>query len=192
VDPPASNGIALQLGPMSAFLDAELERRFALVRWFAIPEADRRQWLVRNAAAVRAAVTGGNTGCPNGLIDALPNLGIVAINGVGFDKVDLHHAAARGVQVTNTPDILTDDVADLAVGLVIALLRGIPAGDAHVRSGAWPAGERPLGRSVTGLRFGIVGLGRIGSAIAARLRLFGPVAYTGRSAKAVPYPSSRS
>ena len=185
VDPDAP--IALQLGPMSPFLDAELEQRFSLVRWFAIPGSERPDWLRRHAEAVGAIVTGGNTGCTNSLIDALPNLGIIAINGVGFDKVDLDHARARGVQVTNTPDVLTDDVADLAIGLIIALLRGIPMGDAHVRAGGWPGGERPLGRSVTGLKFGIVGLGRIGSAIAARLGIFGSVAYTGRSAKPVSY-----
>jgi lactate dehydrogenase-like 2-hydroxyacid dehydrogenase len=181
------NGIALQLGPMLPFLDAELERRFELVRWFAVPEAERSDWLRLRGGQVRAVVTGGNTGCTNALIDALPSLGIIAINGVGFDKVDLAHAGARGVQVANTPDVLTDDVADLAIGLIISLLRAIPAGDAHVRSGRWPGGERPLGRSVTGLSFGIVGLGRIGSAIARRLVAFGPVAYTGRSPKPAPF-----
>jgi lactate dehydrogenase-like 2-hydroxyacid dehydrogenase len=91
------------------------------------------------------------------------------------------------VRVTTTPGTLTEDVADLAVGLIIALLRQIPAGDAHVRAGAWPSAERPLARKVSGRRFGILGLGQIGSAIAARLTAFGPVAYTSRSRKPVPY-----
>ena len=89
--------------------------------------------------------------------------------------------------MTTTPGTLTDDVADLAVGLIISLLRQIPAADAHVRSGAWPSGEQPLARKVTGRRFGILGLGHIGGAIAARLSAFGPVSYTSRHPKPVPY-----
>jgi len=101
--------------------------------------------------------------------------------------VDLEHARRRGVRVTTTPGALTEDVADLAVGLVIALLRAIPAADAHVRSGAWHKGSAPLGRKVSGRRFGIVGLGRIGAAIAERLAVFGPVAYTSRQRHSVHY-----
>ena len=111
----------------------------------------------------------------------------MAINGVGYDKVDLALARSRGVRVTTTPGTLTDDVADLAVGLIISLLRQIPAADAHVRSGAWPSGEQPLARKVTGRRFGILGLGHIGGAIATRLAAFGPVAYASRNRKPVPY-----
>jgi lactate dehydrogenase-like 2-hydroxyacid dehydrogenase len=84
--------------------------------------------------------------------------------------------------------VLTDDVADLAVGLAIALLRGIPAADAYVRGGQWLKGDYPLRRKVTGRRFGLVGLGNIGAAAAVRLAAFGPVAYTGPARKAVTYP----
>ncbi len=91
------------------------------------------------------------------------------------------------MRVTTTPGVLTEDVADLAVGLVIGLLRGIPAADAFVRRGEWEKGAWPLGRKVSGRRFGIVGLGQIGSAIATRLAAFGPVAYTGPRRKAVEY-----
>ena len=178
---------ALQLCPFSPALEGALSERFEVIRWFELDEAAQLAWLAANAASVRAVVTGGHIGCPNALMLALPSLGIVAINGVGFDKVDLNLARQRGVGVTTTPGVLTDDVADLAVGLIIALLRQIPAGEAHVRSGAWPAGERPLARKVSGRRFGILGLGHIGSAIARRLEPFGPVAYTSRQAKAVPY-----
>lgn len=178
---------ALQLCPFSPALEAALRERFAVVRWFDVHEAAKAAWLAANAGSVSAVVTGGHIGCPDDLMLALPALGIVAINGVGFDKVNLELARARGVGVTTTPGVLTDDVADLAIGLIIALLRQIPAGEAHVRSGAWPTGERPLGRKVSARRFGILGLGNVGAAIARRLEPFGPVAYTSRQAKAVPY-----
>ncbi|KQT50963.1 dihydrofolate reductase [Aureimonas sp. Leaf454] len=134
-----------------------------------------------DAGSIRGVVTGGHLGITNAFADALPALEIVAINGVGFDKVDLPAAKARGVRVSNTPDVLTDDVADLTVGLAIALLRGIVSGDAHVRAGQWPAGERPLATKLSGKRVGIYGLGRIGSAIARRFQSFGcSIAYSGR------------
>jgi lactate dehydrogenase-like 2-hydroxyacid dehydrogenase len=136
---------------------------------------------------VRAVVSGGEIGCPSDLIVALPALGIIAINGVGVDKVDLALARGRGVHVTNTPGVLVEDVADLAVGLVIGLLRRIPAADAFVRRGDWEKGAWPLGRKVSGRRFGIVGLGQIGSAIATRLAAFGSIAYTGPRQKPVQY-----
>ena len=106
---------------------------------------------------------------------------------MGVDKVDLPFARSRNVRVTTTPGVLTEDVADLAVGLIIGLLRGIPASDAYVRAGSWEQGDRPLARKVSGRRFGVVGLGHIGAAIAARLAAFGPVAYTGPQRKEVPY-----
>ena len=97
-------------------------------------------------------------------------------------------ARARGFRVTNTPDVLTDDVADLAIGLVIAILRRIPEADRHVRAGRWPEAEVPLGRRVSAQRFGILGLGRIGKAIARRLEGFGvSIAYTDLAAQDVPY-----
>jgi len=177
--------VLLQLCPFAADLEQRLTRRFEVHRWF--EEADPDTWLVHHAPTVRAVATGGHIGISNDLMAALPALGIVAINGVGFDKVDLETARARGVRVTTTPDVLTDDVADLAVGLIIAQFRAIPAGDSHVREGAWPARDRPLGRKVTGAQFGIFGLGRIGLAIARRLAPFGPVAYTDQVEKPEPY-----
>ena len=179
--------VALQLNPLSPSLEAGLAERLEVVRWFDLGEDARAAILRDRASDVVAIVAGGHVGGPTELIQALPNLKIVAINGVGFDKVDLALARSRGVRVTTTPGTLTDDVADLAVGLIISLLRRIPAADAHVRSGAWLQGEFPLARKVTGRRFGILGLGHIGAAIAARLAAFGPVAYTSRAAKPVPY-----
>jgi lactate dehydrogenase-like 2-hydroxyacid dehydrogenase len=176
--------VALQLCPFSEYLETGLKARFETVRWFDLGKAAQEAFLAWRAQDVRAVVSGGHLGCPNALIEMLPRLGIIGINGVGLDRVDLEFAARREVRVTNTPGVLTEDVADLAVGLIIGLLRGIPAGDAHVKSGAWLRGDRPLGRKVSGRHFGIVGLGRIGLAIGERLAVFGAVSYTGPRQKA--------
>lgn len=167
----------LQLCPFSDYLTQALNERFTIVRWFELDAEAQAAWLADNAASVGGIATGGHIGCPTALMEALPKLGVIAINGIGFDKVDLAVAKARGIRVSTTPDVLTNDVADLAVGLTIGLLRALPAAHAHAASGAWEQGEVPLGRSVSGRRFGIVGLGRIGAAIAARLAPFGPVSY---------------
>lgn len=177
----------LQLCPLSDALETALAARGNVKQWFALSDSARAAWLAAHANEVSAVVTGGHIGCDNALIAALPGLKLIAINGVGYDKVDLATASARGVAVTNTPDVLTDDVADLAVGLVIALLRQLPRADRFVRDGRWRDGGFPLARKVSGRRFGIVGLGRIGAAIAARLAAFGPIAYTGTQEKPVPY-----
>ncbi len=179
--------VALQLCPFSTHLESGLKSRFDVIRWFETDPAEQAAWLQQHAAAVRAVVTGGHIGCPSALMQSLPGLAVISINGVGVDKVDLALARSRGVRVTTTPGVLTEDVADLAVGLVIALLREIPTGDAYVRAGAWRNGDRPLARKVSGRHFGIVGLGQIGLAIARRLAPFGPVAYTGPAPKDVPF-----
>jgi lactate dehydrogenase-like 2-hydroxyacid dehydrogenase len=179
--------LALQLCPLAPHLEAGLAARLECLRWFDLAAVDQAALLAERAGEVRVVVTGGHIGCPPDLMRALPGLQLVAINGVGFDKVDLPLARDLGVAVSNTPDVLTEDVADLAVGLIIAARRGIATGDALVRSGRWPQGELPLGRKVSGSQFGVLGLGRIGRAIADRLAPFGEVAYTSRSAKPVPY-----
>ncbi|MGC1271169.1 MAG: 2-hydroxyacid dehydrogenase [Croceibacterium sp.] len=172
--------LALQLCPFSNAMEAMLEDRLWVVRWFEFSADEQAQWLSRYADQVRVVATGGHIGCPADLMRALTGLQLVAINGVGFDKVDLALARQLGVRVSTTPGTLTDDVADLAVGLIIAQFRRIPAADRLVRDGAWPGGEMPLARKVTGSRFGILGLGNIGGAVADRLRAFGEVAYSAR------------
>jgi lactate dehydrogenase-like 2-hydroxyacid dehydrogenase len=108
------------------------------------------------------------------LMETLPKLGAVVNFGVGYDTTDVDAAAARGVAVSNTPDVLTDCVADTAVGLMIDTLRGFSAADRYVRAGRWPGdGMYPLTRQVSNTKVGIIGLGRIGSAIALRLNAFG-------------------
>lgn len=183
----SAGGVLLQMCPFSAPMEQGLAARFDVVRWFEMDTEARQRWLAAHAGEVRAVATSGHVGISPALMQQLPRLGIVAINGVGVDKVDLPLAASRGIHVTTTPGALAEDVADLAVGLVISLLRGIPGADAFVRAGRWPQGEWPLARRVSGRHFGIVGLGQIGSAIARRLAAFGRVSYHGPRAKPVPH-----
>lgn len=118
------------------------------------------------------------------LIEALPALKIVSVHAVGYDLTDVAHARSRGVIVTHTPDVLNEDVADLALLLALGTLRRLPAMDAYVRAGRWVSdGPPPLSRSATGLKYGLLGLGRIGQAIARRLESFaGEIAYHTRNA----------
>lgn len=175
--------LTLQLCPLAPHLEQLLRERTRCVSWFAMDHAQQTQWLAEHASDTQIVVTGGHLGCPSDLLTALPALRLVAIHGVGFDRVDLTLAAERKVRVTNTPDVLTEDVADLAIGLIIALKRALPAADRFVREGQWPTADMPLGRKVSGSKFGIVGLGRIGGAIADRLSAFGEIGYTARGDK---------
>jgi lactate dehydrogenase-like 2-hydroxyacid dehydrogenase len=123
------------------------------------------------------------TGIDAAFIDALPNLEIIASFGVGYDAVDAAHAAARNVMVTNTPDVLTEEVADTAIGLLLNTVRELPRAEAWLRAGRWVKdGPYPLTRTtLRGRSVGIFGMGRIGLAIARRLEAFGiPVSYHNR------------
>jgi lactate dehydrogenase-like 2-hydroxyacid dehydrogenase len=127
---------------------------------------------------------GGESTVSRSLLEQLPNLKLVSVFGVGYDGIDVPAAIDRGVMVTHTPGVLTDDVADLAMGLMLAVSRQIVQADQHVRLGRWPTGPMPLGRKVSGSCLGIVGLGRIGAAIARRAVAFDMlVAYTARTEK---------
>ncbi|SMF73680.1 Lactate dehydrogenase [Tistlia consotensis] len=125
------------------------------------------------AKRCRAITTSGGTRVDAGTFDAFPEAGLVASFGVGYDSIDVAEAKRRGIRVTNTPGVLTDEVADLAIGLAIAVCRDLVTGDAYVRSGAWERqGALPLKRKVSGMRAGILGLGGIGLAIARRAAAF--------------------
>ncbi|MBP2299734.1 2-hydroxyacid dehydrogenase [Azospirillum picis] len=177
----------LLIDPMMPAIEAALDAAYTVHRLSAA--ADRDRLIAEVGPRVQAVVTGGGSGVKNAVVDACPKLGIITINGVGTDAVDLEHARRRGVRVTNTPDVLTDDVADLAIGLVIATSRRMALADRFVRSGRWPDGKLPLARKVSGKRMGILGLGRIGEAIARRAAAFGmDIAYTNRKPRNdVPY-----
>ena len=167
----------LQVTAIHPDAQARLNKSYDLL-YAELPNIDAN-WLTQHGQEVDGIVTGGHLGVPNPLMTALPNLKVIGINGVGFDKVDLDLARSRGVWVANTPDVLTDDVADLAVGLTFALLRQLPQADAYLRAGHWLSGDMPLATKVSGKRIGIFGLGRIGRATAKRFAGFTDrIAYT--------------
>jgi lactate dehydrogenase-like 2-hydroxyacid dehydrogenase len=136
------------------------------------------------APRIVAVAATGESLVPADLLAHLPQAKVVSVFGVGYDGVDVTAAIRHGIPVTHTPDVLTDDVADLAMGLVLSVGRTIPQADQFVRKGLWPQGPMALGKKVSGARLGIVGLGRIGKAIAQRAQAFGmSIAYTARSEK---------
>jgi hydroxypyruvate reductase len=136
------------------------------------------------APRIRAIAASGESKVEAALLAQLPALEIVSVMGVGYDGIDVAAAKSRGVMVTHTPGVLNDDVADLALALMLGWARQIARADRYVRSGEWSAGPMPLGRKVSGARLGIVGMGRIGQAIAQRAAAFGmSIAYTARAAK---------
>jgi len=142
------------------------------------------------APRIRGIAASGESKVGAELIARLPALEIISVMGVGYDGIDVGAAKARGIQVTHTPNVLNDDVADLAIGLMLCAARQLPAADRYVRSGQWAAaGPMPLARKMSGARLGLVGMGRIGQAIARRASAFGmDIAYTARSARpGVPY-----
>lgn len=169
------NPAVVTVGPLMPDLVAALEERY---------DARPLEQLDDPAGGegVRVAVTTGRTGVRADTLDRLPDLGAVVHFGVGHDRTDPAALAERGVLASTTPDVLTDCVADTAVGLAIDVMRRLSAADRFVRRGEWGAGAYafPLTRKVSGARVGILGLGRIGKAVAARLEGFGcAVSYTG-------------
>lgn len=164
-----------------------LERDYTL--WPLWEMEDRAAGLAAVADRVRGIATNGQNGASAELIDALPKLEIISSYGVGVDAIDRARAQARGVAVTNTPDVLNDDVADLTIALMLAAARRLCEGDRYVRNGQWLKGPMVLGHRVSGKRLGILGLGRIGQAIARRAEGFDmTISYHQRRRNpAVPY-----
>jgi lactate dehydrogenase-like 2-hydroxyacid dehydrogenase len=175
--------------PMHAHAMEELDKAFTVHKlWEA---ADSAKALAEVADKIRFVAVGGHAIVDAALIAALPKLEIVANFGVGYDAVDAAAAAKRGIVVTNTPGVLNEDVADLAMGLLISTVRELPQAEKHLREGKWPKGNYPLTHgTLRGRTLGIVGLGRIGKAIAKRAEAFGlKIAYFGRRKQAdAPYP----
>src|SRR5262249_21853670 len=161
----------LSIGAFPEATNAELARRFAVTRHFQPPAPDALDAELKGR--IRAIATEANRGANRALIAALPKLEVISVFGVGTDAVDLAAARERGIPVSNTPGILTDEVADLAIGLMLASARQILFADGYVRDGSWASkGPIPLGRSVGGKTMGVLGLGGIGRAIADRAPAF--------------------
>jgi lactate dehydrogenase-like 2-hydroxyacid dehydrogenase len=157
---------------------SRIDKSFRMVR---IERADAALIDAGTAGTVRGIAA--MTGIDAALIDALPKLEIIANFGVGYDAVDAKHAGAHGIMVTNTPDVLTEEVADTALGLLINTVRELPKAEQWLRQGRWEKdGHYPLSQAtLRGRRAGIFGMGRIGLAIARRLEAFGlSVAYHNR------------
>ena len=159
----------LQIGPYPEWDQKPLDAAYVAHRWW--EAADKDALLAEVGPKVEAIATRGDLGASEAMIAACPNLKMISVFGVGYDSVHMASCRARGIRVSNTPDVLTDDVADIAVAMMLALVRRVGPAEGWVRSGDWAAkGMFPLTRKVSGTRAGILGLGRIGAAIARRLR----------------------
>lgn len=172
----------LQLNPiLIPEINEALAALYTVHRYFEL--GDAASWLQEHGASIDAVITGGHTGITQSMLAQLPRLKVVAINGVGTDAVDLAYCRERGLPVTATLGALTEDVADLAIGLLIAACRNLCAGDRFVRGGQWELHPQPsaipLARRFSGMRVGVVGMGRVGRAVALRAAAFGcPISYT--------------
>jgi lactate dehydrogenase-like 2-hydroxyacid dehydrogenase len=172
----------LQLNPiLIPEANEQLAALYKVHKWFEIE--DQSAWLSQHGASIQAVITGGHTGISRDMLLQLPQLKVVAVNGVGTDAVDLAYCRERGLAVTATLGALTEDVADLAIGLLIAACRNLCAGDRFVRAGLWEQYPQPsaipLARRFSGMRVGIVGMGRVGRAVATRVAAFScPIRYT--------------
>lgn len=176
----------LQIAPLPEFLLQPLRKKHEVADYF---HADNKaQLLSEMGAQVRGIVMTGGSVTPPAFLDQLPALEIISVNGVGYDGVPIDYCRARGIRVTNTPDVLTDDVADIAVALVLMTSRRLVQANRWLHAGEWDKGATTLTGKVSGKRAGIVGLGRIGKAIAQRLTACGMhIGYHGRGVQDVPY-----
>ncbi|MGA2129175.1 MAG: 2-hydroxyacid dehydrogenase, partial [Xanthobacteraceae bacterium] len=176
----------LMIEPLMPLIDEGVDRNFTLHRYWQAP--DREALIAGLAPRLRAIVAGGTTHQKVGadLMEKLPRLELIASFGVGYDHVDIKWAAQHGIVVTNTPDVLTEEVADTALGLLLCTVRQLSQAERYLRAGRWREGDFPLSRATLRDRtVGIIGLGRIGKAIARRLDGFGvPVVYHGRNPQA--------
>jgi len=177
----------LQIGPYPQWDQDPLEAAFEVHRYF--EAIDKKKLLAEVGPSIMAIATRGELGANRTMIEACPNLEIISVYGVGFDAVDLQACRERGIRVTNTPDVLTNDVADLGIAMMLCLSRGMIGAETWVRDGSWAQkGLYPLKRRVWGRRAGVLGLGRIGFEVAKRLKGFDmEIAYSDVEAK--PYAS---
>lgn len=170
----------LLVEPMMTVFEDRLDELYTVHRLF---DPSQAQSIEAALPKIRAVVTGGGTGLSNEWMEKLPALGVIAVNGVGTDRIDLKFARERNIDVAITAGVLTDDVADLGIALLLDLLRQVAKGDAFVRAGKWAREAFPLGTAPKGKRVGILGLGQIGKAFGRRAEAFGmDISYWNRSA----------
>ncbi|MDH4442750.1 MAG: 2-hydroxyacid dehydrogenase [Rhizobium sp.] len=161
----------LQIGPYPQWDEEPLNAAFAVHRYF--EAEDKAGLLSKVGPEIRGIATRGELGANRAMIEACPNLEIISVYGVGYDAVDLAACREHGIRVTNTPDVLTNDVADLGVAMMLCQSRGMIGAETWVKDGSWAAkGLYPLKRRVWGRRAGVLGLGRIGFEVAKRLKGF--------------------
>ncbi|UYQ76987.1 2-hydroxyacid dehydrogenase [Glutamicibacter sp. JL.03c] len=186
---PITGDQILRVGPVNPAVAAILNDEFQAA---VLPGADDRDaWLEEHGAGIRVAVCSGKIGVDTKLLEKLPYLEAIVNFGVGYDATDVAQAKERGIPLSNTPDVLTDCVADTALGLYLDTLRRLSAAERFVRAGTWASGQNfPLATKASGRKVGILGLGRIGQAIADRLEGFGcEIHYHSRNPKQdVQYP----
>lgn len=178
-----SKPVILQVGPYPEWDQIPLDDAFEVKRLF---EAENQSaFLAEHGPNVRGIATRGELGADRSMIEACPQLEVVSVYGVGYDAVDLQACREKGVQVTNTPDVLTQDVADLGIAMMLCQSRGMIGAETWVRDGSWVSkGLYPLKRRVFGRKAGILGLGRIGFEVGKRLVGFDmDIAYSDIAAK---------
>jgi lactate dehydrogenase-like 2-hydroxyacid dehydrogenase len=169
----------LSLGAIMPIVDETLDARFEVFRDTDQPLEDI---IDTHGAEIAAIVTRGRSRTDDALLARLPKLELIANFGVGYDSIDVTAAAKRGVIVTNTPDVLNDEMGDFTVGLLLATVRALPQAERHLRAGHWTERPFPLGNTLRGRSIGIAGMGRIGRIVAKRLSGFDlPIAYHARN-----------
>lgn len=167
----------LIIAPVMDYLTEKLEQNFTVYKLFEV--TDTAEFFAQQGENIKGIVTRGDIGVTNKVLALLPEVQIISIFGVGTDAVDLDYTRERNIIVTTTPGVLTDDVADTALGLIIATSRRLCQADKFLRAGQWPHSSLPLASKVTGKRLGVFGMGRIGQAIARRAAGFDmQIAYT--------------
>lgn len=172
-----SQQAVLIIAPVMDYLTEKLEQNFTVYKLFDV--ADQGVFLAEQGKNIKGIVTRGDIGVTNEVLALLPEVEIISIFGVGTDAVDLDYTRERKIIVTTTPGVLTDDVAETALGLIIATSRRLCQADKFLRAGQWPHSSLPLASKVTGKRLGVFGMGRIGQAIARRATGFDmQIAYT--------------
>ncbi|MFW5393949.1 2-hydroxyacid dehydrogenase, partial [Yersinia sp. 2544 StPb PI] len=175
-----SKQAVLIIAPVMDYLTEKLEQTFTVHKLFQV--TDHAEFFAEQGQNIKGIVTRGDIGVSNEVLALLPEVQIISIFGVGTDAVDLATTHERNIIVTTTPGVLTDDVADTALGLIIATSRRLCLADKFLRAGQWPHSTLPLSSKVTGKRLGVFGMGQIGQAIARRAAGFDmQIAYTDKA-----------